>query len=315
MNAPKVTVLMSVYNGERYLREAIDSILNQCFEDFEFLIINDASADNTEEILKNYKDSRIKVIINKKNLGLTKSLNKGLKIAKGEYIARMDSDDISLPKRLEEEVKVLDLDGNIGLVGTYCFVMDEEGRILSRLSSLSKSIKNGLMSVNQFVHSSVMIRKKCLDATGYYREEFKFAQDYDLWLRISESFKIMNIPKYLHKWRFDTKSISFSKNEEQSKYAALALKLAKERRLKGEDSLQVLSLKQRKAFNMIDKFKFKPNDVSQNYNYWAGVVILNKGKKSDALKLLTQSLAYDFFNYHTWILVLKLLLSCPQIDG
>ena len=125
MKNPKVAVLMSVYNGEKYLREAINSILSQTFNDFEFLIINDGSTDGTADILKSYTDSRIKIINNEKNIGLTKSLNKGLKIAKGEYIARQDADDISMPERLKEEVAFLEIHKDYAVVGTFVKILNE----------------------------------------------------------------------------------------------------------------------------------------------------------------------------------------------
>ena len=108
MENPRVTALMSVFNGDKYLSEALESILNQTFTNFEFLIINDGSNDRTEDILKSYDDVRIRIINNDNNMGLAKSLNKGLRIARGEYIARMDADDISLPTRLARQVEFLD---------------------------------------------------------------------------------------------------------------------------------------------------------------------------------------------------------------
>jgi len=118
MDRPKISVIMSVYNGEKYLREAIESILNQTFRDFEFIIINDGSTDKTSEILSSYNDPRIVIINNKRNIGLTKSLNKGLKMVKGEYIARQDADDVSLPERLERMVNFLDMNRDVGLLGS-----------------------------------------------------------------------------------------------------------------------------------------------------------------------------------------------------
>jgi glycosyltransferase involved in cell wall biosynthesis len=115
--SPKVTVLMSVYNGEEHLREAIDSILNQTYKNFEFLIIDDGSTDGSVNIIRSYLDPRIRLIKNKKNIGITRSLNKGLKLARGEYIARMDDDDIAFPERLEKQVRFLNEHVNVGLVG------------------------------------------------------------------------------------------------------------------------------------------------------------------------------------------------------
>jgi glycosyltransferase involved in cell wall biosynthesis len=194
---------MSVYNGEKYLREAIESILAQTFIDFNFLIINDGSTDGTKEILENYNDSRIKLINNKKNIGLTKSLNKGLKLARGEYIARQDADDISMPERLEKEVSFLDHNKNTALVGTYYYMINEKGKTLNTIKPLKKSeeIKIGLLKGNQFGHGSVMFRAECVKEVGYYREELGPVEDYDLWLRISDRYNIATIPEQLYKWR------------------------------------------------------------------------------------------------------------------
>ncbi|HKQ33129.1 MAG TPA: glycosyltransferase family A protein, partial [Thermodesulfobacteriota bacterium] len=116
---PKVTVLMTVYNGEKFLNEAIDGILNQTFRDFEFLIINDGSTDGSREIIKSYKDPRINLVDNESNIGLTASLNRGLSLAGGEYIARQDADDISLPERLEKQISILERNPDIALLGSW----------------------------------------------------------------------------------------------------------------------------------------------------------------------------------------------------
>ena len=127
---PKISVVMAVYNGERHLREAIDSILNQTFADFEFVIIDDASTDRSGRILQEYagKDKRIVIIGNETNMGLSKSLNKGIRLTKGEYIARMDADDISFPDRFEKQVKFLDDHNDIGILGTHYLQMDIGGK-------------------------------------------------------------------------------------------------------------------------------------------------------------------------------------------
>ncbi|TNE70794.1 glycosyltransferase family 2 protein, partial [bacterium] len=119
--SPVITCLMSVYNGEEFLREAMDSILDQTYTNFEFLIINDGSTDDTVPIIESYDDPRIRLIHNEVNIGLTKSLNKGIGLAKGEYIARMDADDISLPERFERQIEVL-LNSKIDICGTQGYV-------------------------------------------------------------------------------------------------------------------------------------------------------------------------------------------------
>ncbi|NHJ46179.1 MAG: glycosyltransferase family 2 protein, partial [Asgard group archaeon] len=123
----KVTVLMSVFNGEKYLREAIDSVLHQTFTDFEFLIINDGSTDNSVEIINSYDDERIHLVHNEQNIGLAASLNKGINLARGEYIARMDCDDINHQTRLEKQVKFMDKNPDIGLLSSANrFIQDDK---------------------------------------------------------------------------------------------------------------------------------------------------------------------------------------------
>lgn len=208
---------MSVFNGGRYLHKAIVSILKQTFKDFELLIINDGSKDNTQKILESFNDHRIRVFNNRENIGLTKSLNKGVLEARGEYIARQDYDDISSFDRLEEQVNFLDTKKEYGLVGCWCYKINSKDKIIGKLKFPTEhmDILIGLLQENQFVHSSVMFRKECIEKVGSYNEGIKYAQDYDLWLRISEHYKVANIAKYLHLWRIGKNGISYSKRKEQ----------------------------------------------------------------------------------------------------
>ena len=218
MANPKVTVLMSVYNGERFLRESMDSILSQTFKDFEFLIVNDGSTDRTKEILESYNDPRISIINNDKNIGLTRSLNKGLALAKGEYIARMDADDISLPERLEKQVEFLDTNPSIGVLGIKSNVIDEKGNTLFQVKHPEShaDIMAKLLLDNRFIHSSVIMRKLLLDKYGYYNEELPMAQDYELFLGLSHSTQFANLSEPLHQWRKNTSTgISVLRRQEQ----------------------------------------------------------------------------------------------------
>lgn len=312
MKNPKVTVLMSVYNGEQYLCEAIDSILNQTFKDFEFIIINDSSTDKTGEILENYNDPRIKIINNDKNIGLTKSLNKGIVIAKGEYIARQDADDISMPERLQKEVEFLAKNKNVGLVGTDSSIINEKGKVVHAVKCITDYIelKIKLLEGNQLTHSSVMFRKECIYSVGNYREEFKFAQDYDFYLRIAELCDIANISESLVKWRISTKSISVTKKALQDKYALLAIELAKERKQLGKDKLQ--SLKQEE----IDKFveesissgESQNNEEGNNGYFYYGIILLNGRDYKGALKLLLIAFIIQPLCINNWFLLLKTIL-------
>ena len=225
MSNPKVSVLMSIYNGERYLREAINSILNQTFRDFEFLIINDGSTDRTAQILKSCNDPRMKIINNKKNIGLTKSLNKGLHLAKGEYIARQDADDVSAPDRLEKEVNFLETHRDYAVVGTFVKILNEDSEVIGLLERLTEDIqiRERLGTDNCITHGSAVIRKKCLLDMGFYDESIVSAQDYELWLRLSEKYRLANIPEYLYMWRKHDENIEAKHIAEQKISVILAM--------------------------------------------------------------------------------------------
>lgn len=241
MNPPKISVVMSAYNAEKYIAKAIGSILNQTFRDFEFIIINDGSKDNTLNIIKKCQkeDKRIKIINNKGNIGLTKSLNKGLKIAKGKYIARMDADDISMPERFQIQYDFLEKNPKIFLVGSSCFIMYEGGiRIGSQICLVDPTgIKKKLEKKCCMIHPSIMFKS---DNQTFYREKFLYAQDYDLYLRIiSNNKRIHIIQEPLVKYRTNSKSISITKNKQQKLFGKKAIEFFKERKEKGEDSYDV----------------------------------------------------------------------------
>ena len=224
---PKISVIMSVYNGEKYLREAIESILNQTFTDFEFMIVNDGSTDNSLKIIKIYNDERIGIINNEKNIGLTKSLNKALKQAKGEYIARQDADDVSLPNRFEMQVKYLESHPEVVLLGTSFYLIDETGEITEKYVVLAKPTIKDLIKENQFSHGSVVVKKEIVDKLGGYNELFRYSQDYELWLRIAECYEVRNLTQVLCKIRSHNENIRFMNWQEALIYYFLTLRLAR----------------------------------------------------------------------------------------
>jgi len=217
-NNNKITVLMAVFNGERYLRQSIESILNQTFYNFEFLIVNDASRDKTKEILEQYsnRDKRIRVLENKTNLGLTKSLNRGLKASQGKYIARMDDDDISSISRLEKQFLFMEQNQDVALCGSLGSIIDENGKEIGKKDLAIKDIKKKLLFNNQFIHSSLFFRKGF-----FYNETFKKAQDYELVLRVASKHKVANLNEYLIAWRKRRDSLS-SVDRKQKKFALKA---------------------------------------------------------------------------------------------
>lgn len=270
--SPKISVIMSVYNSEKYLDESINSILNQSFKDFEFLIVNDCSTDNSLKIIKKYqkKDNRIKLIDNKKNINLANSLNKCLKIVRGKYIARMDADDISFPNRLEIQFEYLEKNPEIFLIGGSAVVINKYGE---KIGSLFKDaghlkIKNKLLKSNPFIHPSIFFRNT---KKFFYRGEFKRSQDYDLYLRILESGKKMsNLPNFLIKYRID--EISPLNMQKQLYYFNNAKKFYFQRKEEGQDrypsfegNLPLIELKDlnKMRFNTNILIKFQDNQMKE----------------------------------------------------
>lgn len=223
----KISVIMSVYNSEHYLKEAIESILNQTFEDFEFIIVDDSSTDRSLDTIESFQDDRIIVIKNELNIGLTKSLNKALKIAQGEYIARQDADDISLLNRFEKQVHFLEKNKDVGIVGTSFYLINEEGVILQEFKKSSEVNKSKLLKDNELIHGSVMFKKNLVQSKGNYNEFMKYCQDYELWLRMSNFCEIKNLIDPLYKLRRHGGSIQFKKRKESVLYRLFALKVAK----------------------------------------------------------------------------------------
>lgn len=188
----KASVLMSVYNNEKYLKQAIESILKQSFSDFEFLIIDDGSTDNSREIIERYNDKRIKLIVNDRNLNLASSLNEGLRLAKGEYIFRMDADDISLPERLEKQISFMDKNKDIVLSGGSVKIIGSKK--IWRYPLNSDICFFNLLFANSFAHPTVVLRKNFfIENNILYNINFLRCQDYELWTRVSRLGQMSNI--------------------------------------------------------------------------------------------------------------------------
>ena len=204
---------MPIFNGERFVREAVESILDQTFTDFEFLIIDDGSTDGSVEIIAAYDDPRIRLVANSKNLGVTASLNRGIDLAAGEYIARMDCDDISLPSRLAEEVAYLDQNPGCAMVAVMVVMTDEDGNergewLDDRKTSSHAAIYRFLPRANCIAHPGIMIRKSILSHYRY-NDLQRVAQDYDLWLRMcADGLVIAKLAKPLLRYRIHTSSVT-----------------------------------------------------------------------------------------------------------
>ncbi len=239
IDVPVISVVMSVYNGEKYLRESIDSILNQTCKNFELIIINDGSKDNSLDILLDYqtRDSRV-LIVNQDNIELTRSLNRGVRLAVCEYIARQDADDISNHSRLEKQLNYMENHPEVAVIGCLGDVFNTNGVLrTSEAPRYSRGgIKRHLASKNLFMHGSAMMRKSCLAKVGFYREFFRHSQDYDLWLRLSQYFDIDILPERLYQYRVTAEAISVSQFPVQKQYADIARKFHEERLATGRDS-------------------------------------------------------------------------------
>lgn len=187
---PKVSVIMSVFNEEKYLKYSIESILSQTYSDFEFIICDDASTDNSVNLVREYmkKDNRIKLLQNETNLGLAESLNRCIKIAKGEYIARMDADDICEVDRLERQIKFLESNHNVAVVCGGINLIDENNKIWGKRLLITPLTKENIFKYNPIAHPTVMMRKNAvLDVGGYTVSPFtRRGQDFDLWCKLCE---------------------------------------------------------------------------------------------------------------------------------
>ena len=223
----KVSVLMPVYKtNEQYLREAIESILNQTFTDFEFLILDDCPNDTRERIVKSYKDKRIKYSINDKNLGISASRNKLIEMAQSEYLAVFDHDDISYPDRLEKEVKYLDEHKDIGVVSSWTRNMPKYK--IAKNPSNNYDIKLCLIKECNVPHSASMIRKSVLiDNNIRYEEEFSPAEDWALWCKLIAVTNFYNIPEPLLDYRCHELNTTKTQSDKMDKAALMIEALAK----------------------------------------------------------------------------------------
>jgi hypothetical protein len=215
-NPPLVTVLMPVFNAKDFLRESINSILNQTYNCFEFLIINDGSTDESLEIIREFKDGRIKIVSLEKNIGIISVLNLGLEIAKGDYVARMDADDISLPQRLEKQVEFLQDNPDVGCLGTDFEWLDDPNRQSWIKYFDPVNISIALLFECAICHPTVMLRMEAIHRHKFsYPTEYVHAEDYALWVNTGQKIKLANLREVLLIYRKHEKQISATKNQLQ----------------------------------------------------------------------------------------------------
>ncbi len=231
MNNPKITVLMSAYNAEKYLAEALESIMNQTYQDFELVIVNDGSTDKTEAIIQEYatKDKRIVVINNSVNQGLTKSLNLGLAQARGEYVARLDADDVAWPERLAKQYQFMESHPELALIGSWAEIIDEQGASKGYLRGETDEalFRFKMTLVNQLVHSTFFFKTELARAQGGYNEAYQYVQDYEFSSRLMKKYRLNNQPEVLVKFRTHAKAITKNKEIKEA-YQDYALKVIRD---------------------------------------------------------------------------------------
>lgn len=248
MDVPEISIIMSVFNGAQYLAGSVSSILNQNFTNFEFIIIDDASEDDSSSIVKKFasQDKRLKIIKNGRNLGLTRSLNEGLKVARGKYIARQDADDLSLPERLQIQYSYLENRPEISLIGSSAVLIDGQDKKIGHYLKKDNPQKTTrtLARRNCVLHPSIMFRNPHTKNFGVrmYREKFYYAQDYDLYLTLlTAGGKITNLPQCLIKYRYYRGSLSFQNLKIQKRFAQKAREFYNQRLKLGQDEYHLFN--------------------------------------------------------------------------
>lgn len=244
---------MPVYNSELYINDAIDSILNQTFSDFEFIIIDDASTDKSVDIIKSYTDSRIQLIVKPQNSGYTNSLNYGLTIAKGEYIARMDSDDFSLPTRFEKQIEFLDANPDVVVCGTNYQILGTNQIV--KKPHLHEDIKIALLTESCIGHPTVMVRNNTIQTHKIsYQKKLEPAEDYALWVLLLDYGKLHNLQDVLFLYRNHEGQVSVTKKEIQRNSASLSrLSLVKKIINTITEKEEVVY---QKLFSLVEKFTY-----------------------------------------------------------
>lgn len=290
---PKISVVMSVYKEPvEWMRQSIDSILNQTYTDFEFIIINDKpDREENVQLLNEYanRDNRIRIITNEENIGLTKSLNKGISIAQGEYIARMDADDISMPERFEKQISYLALHSECVALGTAAVFINDNGDKVGNLNVClgDKKIRSLCLFVSPIVHPSVIFKKTINGVITKYNTTYRYAQDYELWCTLSKEV-INNLPDVLMQYRKSNKQISNANRLEQLYYTRSIVK--KNWMLHGMelDDVDISNL-------MSLQYENDRADYQSIYVTIAKIISMAKDKKDLNLEFIKRLLCFSLF--------------------
>lgn len=304
--APLVSVVMSVYNDGPFVKEAVASILGQSFGDFEFVIVDDGSIDDSVQQIKEFCDPRIR-LLRQGNRGLAEALNRGIKASRGQYIARQDGDDISEPWRLEKQVRHLEANSEIGLMGSQVSIIDESGKILVTMDfpGDDHSLQRLLLSDGKAIplyHGAVMFRKSAAIKAGLYRPEFKQAQDLDFFLRLAEGTQLANFPEVAYRWRLRKASVNNTKWENQRDYARMARWCAKCRR-RGEPEPEISLVEILRPLLRNGLSRLRKASAENEYDFSLAKLMLNAGQKKEARVYLMGVIIKQPNNFYAWLLL------------
>jgi glycosyltransferase involved in cell wall biosynthesis len=304
MRSPYVSVVLAVYNDAPYLAHAIESILIQTFSNFEFIVVDDGSTDDTSQIIERYanRDTRI-CSFRQENQGVVSALKRGIEAAQGEIIARMDGDDISLPRRLEVLTAPLLNDQSIVLAGGNCELIDEYGKHIG-IRNINTNYANEYIKKRMiFQGGDIAFRKEVYKCVGGYRSGFRYAQDYDLVLRIAEQGTIVKLSEVTYKLRITVDTPSFARRKQQSILANYARKFREERARIGQDSYN----------EMFPLLKAIANDPHKDMDYgkvWIAFVKMRDLGKIEARDDLLQIVKKG--SVRKWRALAAILLCTPE---
>jgi len=306
MKKPMISVVMPVYNSGELIHQTIKSILNQTYSDFEFIIINDASKDDTLKIIKEYKkkDKRIKIINNNKNLGIALASNKGLDVAKGKYIAMTDHDDISLPMRFEKQIKYLENHKDIFLIGTGYYCIDKNNKIINKIKTITnvnKIKRNTTNLITRICHPSIMFRNK---TKIRYRKKIYYAQDFDFFLQlIANNKKLSNIRDRLFYYRVHETQTSINKGNKQLLFAMKSVEFYNEKIKTGKDNYESFDPKKTLKLNI---------ETSNNANVIYCEIIHSNNNKDYANVRKYSKKYLKLYNYNNKVMISYLMSYMPK---
>ncbi len=298
----KVSILLPVYNASSFLDEAIKSILNQSFGDFELIIMNDGSKDQSKEIILSYSDIRIQYIENETNLGLIKTLNKGIGLSSGEYIIRMDADDICEPQRIEKQIRFMEKHPDVGVCGTWAHVINNKGDITGKIVNQTSPpfLSVSLLFSVPLIHPAVCFRSSVLKKHLY--QEVPVAEDFDLWCRINQDTQMANIPEYLFRYRWHDTNISKEKQQiqEQNKEMLIRKELSRLNISPDEDTMRIHRLSfSLYAFGKGIRTEINSSDLKKSGQWFSELLSANKRYKQYSQHALRA------FLWGRWIVLCK----------